>query len=230
MNRVLTIACHSGPIAILVFGMMVSAPALASDLSRYRNFQFGMDLAAVAGHAGPNNYEMKVIHTRPALIQEIEWSPQPLGSTSREESVQQVVFRFYDGKLFGIAVNYDRYKTEGMTDRDVIEAISTMYGTAETIALPAKAGHEGYDDEVVAVWQDPDYRFELIRTAYGPSFRLVGVSKRMQAAVQTATAEAKRLDDKEAPQREAARAASEKDMQQAKLDKSRLENKPKFRP
>jgi hypothetical protein len=50
-----------------------------------------------------------------------------------------------------------------------------------------------------------------IRTAHGSSFKLVGVSKRLQTAVQTATTEAKRLDDKEAPQREAARMANETD-------------------
>src|SRR5581483_2501184 len=111
MNRLLTIASHSALIVTSVCGMM-AAPSLASDLSGYRSFQFGMDLAAVAGQAGPDKSEVKVIHSRPALIQEIEWSPQLFGSTSREESVQQVVLRFYDGKLFGIVVNYDRYKTE----------------------------------------------------------------------------------------------------------------------
>jgi hypothetical protein len=52
----------------------------------------------------------------------------------------------------------------------------------------------------------------------------------MQAAVQVAIVEAKRLDDREAPQKEAARLAAEKETEQAKLDKSRLLNKPKFRP
>jgi hypothetical protein len=69
-----------------------------------------------------------------------------------------------------------------------------------------------------------------IRTAHGSSFKLVGVSKRLQTAVQTATTQAKRLDDKEAPQREAARIGERNRLQQAKLDKSRSENKPKFRP
>jgi hypothetical protein len=229
MNKLLRIASHSAPTLILVLGTM-SVPALAAELSSYRSFQFGTDLAAVTGQAGPTKPEVKVIHSRPALIQEIEWSPQPLGSSPREESVQQVVFRFYDGKLFGIAVKYDQYKTEGMTVSDVIEAISTMYGPPETIALPTKSAHEGYDDEVVAVWQDPDYRFDLVRTAYGSSFKLIGVSKRLQAAAQAAATEAKRLDDKEAPQREAARIANNKELEQAKLDKSRLVNKPKFRP
>jgi hypothetical protein len=209
---------------------MMSVPALASDLSRYRDFHFGMNLAAVSGQAGPSKPEVKVIHSRPALIQEIEWSPPSRGSATRAESVQQVVLRFYDGKLFGIAVSYDRYETEGLTAGDVIEAISTMYGPPEMTTVPVKTGREGYDEELVAVWQDPDYRFELFRTAYGSSFRLVGISKRLESAAQTATTEAKRLDDKEAPEREAAKVANDEAQLQAKLDKSRLVNKPKFRP
>ena len=40
----------------------------------------------------------------------------------------------------------------------------------------------------------------------------------------------KRLDDQEAPQRDAARLASEEEATKAKLEKARLANKLKFRP
>ena len=50
------------------------------------------------------------------------------------------------------------------------------------------------------------------------------------APAQAATLEAKRLDDQEAPQREAARLASEEVAAKTKLEKARLVNKPKFRP
>jgi hypothetical protein len=144
--------------------------------------------------------------------------------------VQQVLFRFYGVKLYGIVVSYDRYETEGLTAGDMIEAISATYGAADTTAPDNKGARERYDDEVMAVWQDPEYRFELVRVSYGASFKLIGVQKRLQSAAQTAAAESKRLDDQEAPRREAARIANENDLQQAKLDKSRLVNKPKFRP
>ena len=70
----------------------------------------------------------------------------------------------------------------------------------------------------------------LIRSSYGPSFKLVGVLKRLEAPAQAAILEAKRLDDQEAPQRDAARIASEEEAARAKLEKARLVNKPKFRP
>jgi len=65
------------------------------------------------------------------------------------------------------------------------------------------------DQETVARWEDPLYRLEV--------------------PVQAATVEAKRLDDLEAPQREA-KAMAERDAKTATLEKARLLNKPKFRP
>ena len=33
--------------------------------------------------------------------------------SSKPEAVKEVVFSFYDGELFRIVVDYDRYETEG---------------------------------------------------------------------------------------------------------------------
>ena len=216
---------------LLVSGVMPAA-TLAGDLSKYRNFQLGTDLSTVAKQAGANPSQAKVIHRRPALIQELEWRPQPLGSSSQTEPAKEVVFSFYDGELFRIVVDYDRYETEGLTADDFVDAISATYGPAAKPAAPAKVAPGSYGDqeEILAQWQDSQYRFDLIRSSYGPTFRLVGVIKRLEAPAQAATLEAKRLDDQEAPQRDAARIASEEEAAKAKLEKARLVNKPKFRP
>ena len=47
----------------------------------------------------------------------------------KREPAKQVVFSFYDGELFRIVVNYDRYETEGLTADDLVDAISATYGT-----------------------------------------------------------------------------------------------------
>jgi hypothetical protein len=60
--------------------------AWAGDLSTYRNFQLGTDLATVAKQAGEDPSQANVIHRRPALIQELEWRPQS-GSTSQADPV-----------------------------------------------------------------------------------------------------------------------------------------------
>lgn len=211
---------------------MIPAAARAADLSRYRDFQLGTDLPTVARQVGASASQAKTIHRRPALIQELQWRPQPLGPSSKTEAAQEVVFSFYNGELFQISINYDRHETEGLTTGDMIEAISATYGIAGKPTAPANAVPAGFGDpeEAVAHWQDPQYSFDLIRFAYGPSFRLIGVLKRLEAPVQSAIAEAKRLDDQEAPQRDAARIADAKETEMARLEKARLVNKPKFRP
>jgi hypothetical protein len=210
----------------------MSAATLAADLSKYRNFQLGADLSTVAKQTGVSPSQAKAVHRRPALIQELEWRPQSLGSASQTQSAQEVVFTFYDGELFRIAISYDRYETEGLTADDFIQSISATYGIAEKPNAPANAVQGGYGDqeEIVARWQDSQYCFDLLRSSYGPSFKLTGVLKRLQAPAQAAITEAKRLEDLEAPQREAARMADEQEAERAKLEKSRLVNKPKFRP
>jgi len=224
-------ASRSALTSFLVFGVM-SAATLAGDLSKYRNFQLGTDLPTVAQQVGANPTQAKVVHRRPALIQELEWSPQPLGPSSQTESAEKVVFSFYNGELFRIVINYDRYETKGMTADDFVEAISATYGTAEQPTAPAKAaqGRYGDEEEFIARWQDSQYCFDLIRSSYEPSFRLEGVLKRLETPAQAAITEATRLDDQEAPQRDAARIVSEKEAERATLEKARLVNKPRFRP
>lgn len=231
MTRCLATVWKSALGIFLAFGVM-SAIAWPADLSKYRNFQLGADLPTIAKQVGANPPQAKAIQRRPALIEELEWRPQPLGPSAQSESANQVIFSFYDGELFRIAITYDRYETEGLTADDFIESISAIYGIAERPVAPASAvrGQYGDKEEVVAQWQDSDYCFSLIRSSYSPIFSLVGLLKRLQAPAQAAITEAKRLNDLEAPQRAAERIADEKETELVKLERSRLLNKPKFRP
>jgi hypothetical protein len=210
----------------------ISAATVAGDLSKYRGFQFGADLPTVLKQAGADISQVKVIHTRPAIIQTLAWRPRSLGPSSQTESVGDVVFSFYNRELYRIAVNYDRYEIVGLTTEDIVGAVSLIYGPAGEPIAPAKVVQDQYGDkeEVGARWEDSQYSFDLIRSSYGPSFRLIGVQRKLDSSAQSAISEAKRLDDQEAPQRDAARAASEQEAARAKLEKARLVNKPRFRP
>lgn len=212
---------------------VISAATLPGDLSKYREFQLGTDLPAVAKQAGMSPSQAKTIHLRPALIQELTWRPQPLGWSPQTEPVSQVAFNFYNGELYRIVVSYDRYETEGLTTGDIVGAISVKYGIpTKTPAPAAKEAPDAYgsQEDVLAEWQDSQFRFDLIRSSYGPTYSLIGVLKKLEAAAQAATVEAKRLDDQEAPQRDAARIASEEEAVKVKLEKARAVNKPNFRP
>lgn len=212
---------------------LIALPAAswAADLSSYRQVKLGTDLPGVARQIGVSPSAAKVTYTRPALVQELEWTPESPRLPVEADSTPLVALTFYNGELFRIAVTYDRYRTEGLTTADMIEAVSRLYGAPVT-STPAKAPPEAWVDreDVVARWQDPRYRFELMRSSYGPRFRLVGVLRELETPAVAAIVEGTRLDALEQPQRDAARAASEAEAERARLEKARLQNKAVFRP
>jgi hypothetical protein len=219
-------------LSLLTICGIVSTVAWAGDLSRYRDFQLGSELATVAKQAGVSPSSVKLVHLRPALMQDLQWRPQPLGASTKTEPVLDVAFSFFNGELFQIVVDYDRYETEGLTNDDIVGVISASYGVAAKPAAESKALLGPYVDqqEILARWEDSAYRFDLIRSTYGSGFRLIGVLKKLETLARAATLEANRLDDKEAPQRDAARQATEDAATRTKLAKTRLVNKAKFRP
>ncbi len=214
----------------------VSAPFIyARELSRYREFQLGTTLLAVAKQADMKPSEARVIHQRPAVIQELEWQPQLLlgGSLPQSDPVREVLFSFYNGELFRMVVNYDRYRTEGLTTEDMVEAISAKYGTATRPAVQISfSSTQVYNDseKVIARWEDSQYSFNFFRSTYQPTFGMVAFSKRLDALARAAIAEAIRQDEQEAPQREIERQKKQDEENRAEQEKDRLVNKATFRP
>jgi hypothetical protein len=216
---------------LLILGLL-SATALGADLSRYRDFQLGMGVPAVEKQIGANSPQTQVVSARPVLIQELEWRPRSLGWTAKTEPVQSIVFGFLAGELFRISVIYDRSETEGLTSEDMVEAISSTYGKAEPSSATASVvlGPYGERGDVIGRWEDPRYRFDLVRLSHGPTYKLIAVTKKLEGAFESATLEAKRIEEQEAPRREAARLAGEEETAKTRLEKARVVNKPKFRP
>jgi hypothetical protein len=179
----------------------------AQDLSSYRGFQLGMNLAAAAKLADMKISEAKVIYQRPAVIQELEWRPQISYSSSADgDSVKTVLFSFYNGELYRIVVIYDRDRTEGLTDADLIESISAKYGTPTTPVekIISSSPTQAYSDseKVLARWEDSEYSYNLFRSSFGSVPGMLIFSKRLDALAQVAIVQAIRLNEQEAPQRE----------------------------
>jgi len=220
----------------LVLGLSAQA-AQAQDRSHYRDFQLGASLASVAALAGAPAADAKTVHQRPALMQDLAWRPSYFvaGSTAvQADPVQQIAFSFIDDHLFRLVVDYDRQRTEGMTDADMIEAISTVYGPTSKPATRktgiAASPIEQESGQLVAWWGDAEYSALLYRSSYAPGFRLVVTSRRLDALARTADAQAARLDQREAPQREIARQKREADDSRTLAQKSRVANKAAFIP
>jgi hypothetical protein len=225
------------PAFVIIIGFVLSAHVLqAQDRSRYRDFRLGSDLPSVAALAKVSPAAAKTIHQRPAVIQELEWRPPYVmsGATlSQNDPVQRIVFSFYDDQLFKLVIGYDRQRTNGLTDRDMIDAISETYGPAvlQTLkTLPAVPRVDPESGTLVAQWGDPDYSVALYRSSFASEFRVIVSSPRLEGFARTAVMQAIRLDESEAPEREIARQKKEADDIRASQEKARLANKAAFRP
>jgi hypothetical protein len=229
---------HARTLTMIVLGLVLSAHALlGQDRSRYRDFLLGGDLRSVSALTSVAASNAKTIHQRPAVMQELEWRP-PYSvneSTARQnDPVRQIVFSFYDDQLSRMVVDYDRYRTAGLTDADMIDAISVAYGpplkpsAKSTRTIVPQIGDES--GTPVARWGDADYSVVLYRASYESGFRLLVTSPRLEALARIADAQAIRLDQREAPQRELAR--QKKEVEDARLadEKARNTNKAAFRP
>jgi len=233
------ITLNARAVAVSVCAVLVgiSHLATAQDLSRYREVAFGSSVSSVVAITGTSAADVKVIHQRPALIQELAWRPQyaigrPVG---RSEAAREVTFRFYDDDLFSIIVVYDARLVEGLTNADLIDAVSAVYGPATLTAAasqpPARAPAGSINGTTtIARWQSTDYEFTLMREVYPETFRLIGVSRQLGTAARAADIEATRLDQQEAPRREAAQAVADAERKRAAADKTRTTNKGGFRP
>jgi hypothetical protein len=203
--------------------------------SHYRDFELGGDLQSIAALAGVPASSAKTIHERPALLQDLEWRRPYTGSnTTAVDPVQQIAFSFYDDQLFRLVIEYDRDRTEGMTDADMIEAISAMYGTPSKPALktsrPALVRVDEESGVRIGEWGSGEYAAVLYRSSYASRFKMVVTSLRLDALAQKAEAQALRLDERDAPQRERARQQKEAETERATKAKARSANKAAFKP
>ena len=173
---------------------------------------------------------VKVIHGRPLLLQDLNWWPlSSPGTSSRSDSVEQILFSFCNGELYKISVTYDHTSTEGLTAGDMVKSISAKYGPATSVEPEvAPATNEGYalKQKPVASWEDSEYSFHLVRSSFTDRFGLVISSKRVNAETELAIAEAVKLEEQEGPQREAERQKKEAD----DLEAARQKNQKTFRP
>ncbi|HZR26588.1 MAG TPA: hypothetical protein VFA59_23540 [Vicinamibacterales bacterium] len=225
---------RSCAIGVTAVGLIVAATvADAQSPARYRDFQLGGDIASVTALTGAVASDAKTIHTRPALLQDLEWRRPYAFNNAEVDPVEQIAFSFYNNQLFRLLIDYDRSRTEGMTDGDMIDALSTMYGAAKAPVKTARAPIGTLDEESgtrVATWGGADFSAVLYRSSYASGFRLIVTSVKLSALARTATAQALRLDERDAPLRERARQKKEADDERVAKEKARQANKAVFKP
>ena len=227
---------NSTKAVVVSIGLIVSAQvAYAQELSRYRAYVLESSVESVVATIGARAPAVQTLHERPARIQEMEWrtpyaSP---GSGESADPVRGVAFSFVDNALYQVIVTYDRDRTAGLTNNDIIESLSESYGpqilrtAIVRTDLPSNALE---DATVLAQWSDAAASLTLLRDTYTPDFQLVLVSKALSARARSAIREAIRLDALDAPQRELEQRKKDVADATAARDKARTENKAAFRP
>jgi hypothetical protein len=212
---------------LVVLSLLI--PSLrAQDFSKYRHFTLGMSLTKLLEHTDQKMSDVKTIHGRPALIQELTWWPPSVPRAPiRSDSIGQILFSFYNGELYKISVTYDPPSTEGLTEQDMVKSISAKYGPATIVAPEIDSQTtDRYVSKPVASWEDEQYSVNLVRFSFSDVLGLVVFSKRVNTQAELAIGEAVKLDEQEGPKREADRQKKQKD----DLAEARQKNQKSFRP
>jgi hypothetical protein len=221
---------------LVVCGLLSSAVlASAEDQLEYREYALGASLAAVAHTSETPVVEAKILHERPARIQQLKWrAPYVATDGTGADPVRDILFTFFDDQLYQVVVTYERTRVEGLTDSDLIESLSTVYGPPVLPRREARAGPytggDSSDTVTVARWERTDSSLVLLRGTFSPGLQLILTSHALNAKARTAIASAIRLDASEAPQREIAEQKQRAAAATAGEAKARAQNKATFRP
>jgi hypothetical protein len=214
------------------FSLTALAPMLsAQDLSKYRGFTLGANLTTVLKLTKQRVADVNQTQGVSLVFQELTWWPPsvPGDVTYRLDSVEQILFSFYNGELYKISVTYDQNSTEGLTVEDMVKSISEKYGAPTTIFLDVAANTNSHYDtreKSVATWEDSQRSLNLVRSSFSNRFGLVIYTKKVNTDVQLAVVEAARVEKLEAPAREAERQKKQIDDREL----ARQKNQKSFRP
>src|SRR6266403_6083951 len=179
--------------------ILLSAPFVrGQDLSKYRDFSLGMSLPKLSGQVDLRPLQTKLIQRHPSAIQELTCWPGGSSDYSRQtDSVRQIFFIFHNGELFRILVTYDHDATHGLTAEDMVQAISTKYGTPTRpvgeISFPTNELYRS-TEKVIARWEDSQYSINLVRSRFLNSFALVMFSKRLDGEAEAAIAKSLKME------------------------------------
>jgi hypothetical protein len=215
---------------MIIVILMATPQVRAQDLSKYWNFSFGMTVTDISKQIDQTSANAAVLHERPALIEELTWlPPQPYSSLRPAEPVDQILFSFYNGALYRMLLTYENSATKGLTEEDMIRIVSAKYGVATrpvaaVVNFPMNPSYKA-TEKVIARWEDSQYSLNLFRS-YVDTFAIVMFTKQLDAQAGISIAESVKLEQQEAPQKEAARMKKTAD----DLEGERLKNIKTLRP
>jgi hypothetical protein len=219
------------PVLVAVVLVLSSQLVSAQDLSRYRAYALDSSLDSVLAASGARAADTRVLHERPAMIHELEWrAPYARSGNELVDPVRGIIFSFCDDALYQVLVSYDRDRTDGLSNSDIVDSLTAAYGTPVLRSARNRPLDAPPDTVVLAQWDRAGSSLTLLRGVYSAEFQLILTSKALSTRARGAIREAGRLDAIEAPRRELEQRKKEVADAAATRDKIRTTNKAAFRP
>ena len=158
------------------------------DGSIYRTYQIGDDLQSIARKVGVAPPRASLAPQPLGAVLELTWRAPYVrrGAVPPTDPLASLVFSFYEDQLFRIVIDYEHDRTEGMTEADMVAAISRVYGPplkrerprGQASVLPAPDVAT-----VIALWADGDSSIALLGVESQDAFRMTVTSARLERLV-----------------------------------------------
>jgi hypothetical protein len=222
---------HHRLFAVAIVLVLGTPLVSAQDTLRYRAYALDSSIDSVLTATGSRAADIRVLHQRPALIQELEWrAPYASSGTEFADPVRTIVFSFCDNALYQVLVNYDLGRTDGLSNGDIIDSLTAVYGAPVPAPARNRPLDASADTVVLAQWDRAGSSLTLLRGVYSAEFQLLLTAKASSTRARGAIREARRLDAADAPRREREQRKQEAADATAARDKLRASNKAAFRP
>ena len=203
--------------------------------SRYRTVTLGDSVPAVVealNAACPTSGRSRSDRT---WFSSSTWRPQRYvsGAAVDLDPIDEMILTFHLGRLARIAGSYDRNRTEGLTDTDLTDAFTGVYGPP---MLPSTSSHTPTPNakpaaaSVIGLWGDAQTLVTLWREGYRQQLRFTIATLVADAAMREALADGVALAASEAPGKELDRRTVDAAALQARAEKIRSDNKASFKP
>jgi len=183
----------------------------AQGRPRYRDYAMGDNLMAISRQIGQPLVDLTSTPAVAGAVQELRWHARYVrrGTPPSGDPVDRLVFSFYEHRLFRIVIDYAPDRTEGMTESDLVAAVSAIYGapvrrtlvSGNGVAAPVRTA-----ETVVAQWTRGDQAVALLALQGETAFRLIVVSSALETLARASGAREAPVDRPDWPSIEAARA------------------------
>lgn len=210
---------HATRLLIVVSAAAIGAIVLTTTATttaaqgrpRYRTYAMGDSPLVISRQIGLPLMQVTSTPAAAGAVQELRWHARLArrGTAPASDPVDRLVFSFYEHRLFRIVIDYAPERTAGMTEADMVAAVSALYGAPHRRTIVSPEGIQApvrRAEVVVAQWIKGDQSVALLAIQGQTAFRMIVVSSALQTLARASGAREAPVDRPDWPSIEAARA------------------------